>query len=619
MALSVAIEWASRSRALFNALPPKARTGGPISFWLNPGQSPVKLGIVEPNAVGAWDTAPVTEIPTTFDAARQSVSGQVPDGPVHVRMDFDLQATIGGVTSSVLAFRQLFLVPQTPPGAGVGALASMLPAQYWFAATVIESDRTRPRFVPLGWPGSRRRLGLHPLLTVVAGRVSVNAEFVDVTDLWWGVRKDMWGWYLNKEDLGGRQEHLRVLAWTAGGDPMIWFAVVPDAASGSDLEPTSASTSADIVFYRPVPQANSFPYAATQKGFLDPKHDDTSMYILARYLLAPIPADRLDAIRKSGRVVSTALLNDQILPVSLSPTHPADPMDIDVASRQGFRAKFRPVGMEEAVNRANFRGVLLLPLGAGDHDHPYDGAQRKDLKSTVRSALTLLWNNFAFGILAGSKPRFDGRELWLGAHSAGNHSLWVSLRNNAADVARIISHDAAPKDENKELKIPANLSVGLPSVTAAAKVRKGAGLTLDGFFITTPNLTQRADTGLTDEIDLMLRKTLARITVLPPFERRSSYWALPPTSTSNAYLRYLLTNWDDALLAASAKTPARWFFLFFHELAMFGGDLAAAPSPPVPVGSDPGPAASGQPPPAPVVKTFFQMALGAPNPRPAPP
>jgi hypothetical protein len=622
---NVTVEWGSRSRALFSLLPQKARTGGPISFWLNPGQSPVKLGIVAPGAVAEWDTAPVVEIATTWDAARQSVTGLVPDGPLHVRMDFDLQATIGGVTSSVLAFRQLFLVPATPPGADVGALASMLPAQYWFAATVIEPDRTRPRFVPLGWPGSRRRLGLHPLLTAVAGRVSVNAEFVDVTDLWWGVRKDRWGWYLNKEDLGGRQEHLRVLAWTGGGDPMIWFAVVPEAASGSDLEPASsdgkepARAPADIVFYRPVPEVNSIPYAATPKGFLDPKHDDTTMYILARYLLAPIRADRLDAIRKSGRVLRPALLNDQILPVSQNPTHPADPMNIDKASGQGFRAKFRPVGMEEAVNGANFSGVLLLPLGAGDHDHPYDGAQRKDLKSTVRSALALLWNNFAFGILAGSQPRFDGRELWLGAHSAGNFSLWASLKNNAADVARIISHDASPKEASADGKIPSNLFAGLPSVTAAAKVRSGAGLTLDAFFITTPNTTQRADTGLTDEIDLKLRRTLARITVLPPFERRSSYWALPPTNTSNEYLRYLLTHWDDALLAASAKTPAKWFFLFFHELAMFGGDLAAAPSPPVAVGPAPAPAASGQPPPAPVVKTFFQMALGAPNPRPAPP
>ena len=615
MTLNVTVEWGSRSRALFGQLPQKARTGGPTSFWLNPGQSPVKLGVVAPDAVAQWETAAVAEIATTWDAVRQSVSGVVPDGPLHVRMDFDLQATVGGVTRSVLAFRQLFLAPQPAPSGGTETLGALLAAQYWFAATVIEPDRTRPRFKPLGWPGSRRRLGLHPLLTLAPGRVSVNAEFVDVTDLWWGVRKDKWAWYLNKDDLGGQQERLRVLAWTAGGDPMIWFAAVSEAASGSDLAAAPSggadapTAPADVVFYRPPPGVNAFPYAATEKGFLDARHDDTTMYILARYLLPPVPADRFDGVKRGGRVRSPELMADQIQPVSRDPTHPADPMDIDVASGHGFRAKFRPVGMEAAVHRAKFKGVLLLPLAAGDHDHPYDGAARKDLRSTVRSALTLLWNNFAFGILAGSQPRFDGRELWLGAHSAGNLTLWGALRNNTSDVARIISHDATPK--------ATNLFVGLPIVKAAAAARQKAGLTLDGFFVTTPNMTGRADTGLTDEIDRKLRETLARITVLPPFDRRSSYWKLPPTNTTNEYLRYLLTHWSDIELAAAAKTPGKWFFLFFHELAMFGGDLEAAPSPPPSLDPSP-PKAPGQPPPSPVVKTFFQMALGAPNPRPAP-
>jgi hypothetical protein len=93
-----------------------------------------------------------------------------------------------------------------------------------------------------------------------------------------------------------------------------------------------------------------------------------------------------------------------------------------------------------------------------------------------------------------------------------------------------------------------------------------------------------------------------RLTVLPEFSRRSSYWTLPPTSSSNAYLRYLLAKWSDDLLAESAKTPEKnWFFLFFHEHAVFGGDLVQPTA---------GKAS------APTVLTFFEMALGAPNPRP---
>jgi hypothetical protein len=244
-------------------------------------------------------------------------------------------------------------------------------------------------------------------------------------------------------------------------------------------------------------------------------------------------------------------------------------------------------------------------------------------------------------LLAGSSPRFEGRELWLAGHSSGNLSLWVGLNSNAADVARVISSDATPMDSN--------LSAGLKVLKAASAARKKAGRKLDVFAITTPNLTNRADTGLTDALDRDLRKTGADVTVLPPFDRRSSYWQLPPTPTTNAYLRYLLENWGDDLLKESAKSPGKWFFLFFHELAMFGGDLAPAPAPPpdvaaapplpvLPQGMQPpqpsqtgpgpggGSAPSSQGPPGAstaaagtgvVVRTFFQMALGAPSPRPA--
>ncbi len=446
------------------------------------------------------------------------------------------------------------------------------------------------------------------------GNVSINAEFVDATALWWMVRNDKWGWYLNPE-LAGRPEHLRVLAWTGGGDPMIWFAVLPDAAVFSDFSPqppggahadpgAAPSTATDLVFFRPPPGVNSFPYDASAKGFADSRHDDTTMYILARYLLSPIPADRFDAIKKGGKVRLPALLSDQIVPVSTNPTTPADPIEIDVASGQGFRAKFRPVGLEGAFNRGGGARVMLLPLAAGDTDHPYETVIMGDLKTTVRSALQLLWNGFAIGRMASATPSFDRRELWLAGHSAGNLSMWACLQSNQADVERIISFDPSPK--------ASSLTPGTAIIALASRTRAKASKTLDVFAVTTPNLTQDAKTGLDDKTDLELRRTGAAITVLPDFSRRSTYWQLPSTSTSNDYLRYLLTQWSDDLLAQSAKTPARWFFLFFHELAVFGGDLVRPSAPPAKPGQK-APAA-----PTPTVKTFFETALEAPSPRPKP-
>jgi hypothetical protein len=57
-------------------------------------------------------------------------------------------------------------------------------------------------------------------------------------------------------------------------------------------------------------------------------------------------------------------------------------MDIDTASGHGFRAKFRPVGREVALNRAPLPRVMLLPLGA-DTGHGYQQAELADLSTTV--------------------------------------------------------------------------------------------------------------------------------------------------------------------------------------------------------------------------------------------
>ena len=57
---------------------------------------------------------------------------------------------------------------------------------------------------------------------------------VDVTELWWAVHPEESRVFYLHPGLGSRAEHLRVLAWTGGGLPMIWFAVLPDAAARSD-------------------------------------------------------------------------------------------------------------------------------------------------------------------------------------------------------------------------------------------------------------------------------------------------------------------------------------------------------------------------------------------------
>jgi hypothetical protein len=277
---------------------------------------------------------------------------------------------------------------------------------------------------------------------------------------------------------------------------------------------------------------------------------------------------------------------------------PVDPMTI---ARVLWTA-FRPVGLEAALNRVGVPHVLFLPLGfdaaqtkKGEPPDPggYEGAFGPNLKATVRSALFVLWNDGAIARELETPPTLDDRQLWLAGHSSGNLGLWSCLEKNQADADRVISLDAAPK--------ASNLATGIRLITNAVQVRAKQKKTLEAFFVITPNLTGNK-AGLDDATDRELRGTKASVTVLPDFAERTDYWKLPPTAATNPYLQNLLSNWTPKELQASAdKGLGNWNFLFFHELAAFGGHL------------EPVPGAKAQ-----RVRTFFQDALGAPNPRPSP-
>lgn len=203
MALKVVIDWGARSRALQARLGSRHRVSGP-SFWLSPAKPPVALGSIKVGDLPKFEKAAAVDIPLTAGKTPLTVEGIVPAGVSHVRLDFDLKATVGGVTKSVLAFRQVY---------AVGSQA-LLPVGFAVEDYVLEASPSGP--VHKKGPsltGFRRYLWSHPLVATVPGRVTINAEFVDATELWWAIRKDVWGWYLNPA-LGGRQEHLRVLAWT---------------------------------------------------------------------------------------------------------------------------------------------------------------------------------------------------------------------------------------------------------------------------------------------------------------------------------------------------------------------------------------------------------------------
>lgn len=606
----VTVEWGSRSRHLQAGLRQKVPGA---SFWLVPAAAPVRAGIVPVDRVADWPAAAAIPLPVTTDPRALSAEFAVPDGPAHVRLDFELTATVRTHSAVVLAVQQLFVVAA---GAGPGARGTLLPSQFTIRDEVLVPTPNGP--VAGRGPAPRGRrvvLGSHPLLSVSGfGRFSINAEFVDVTALWWKVHPDaVWGWYRHPL-LRGRQEHLRVLAATTGGNPMIWFAVAPSRT----VEPSADSTSgkaADIVFFRPPPGSNAFPYAPTQAGFEANQHDDTTMVNLARYLLAPVPEVELPALRKAG-IRTPELLAAQIQPAVQAPVQPADPMSLmklldsagnvrSEAFTDGRANAFRPVGLENALQQAGDDRLLLLPLGfeastgdptksiPGNPQGGYEAVERGGLERTVQSALDLLWAINAVGRNTTRPPRQADRELWLAGHSEGNRSVWRTLRSNPTVIDRVISFDADTLDEGV-------------TVLGEAGAKRRPDRPLHAFVVVTPNNGDA--TGLPARRDTQLRRLRDRnvfVSVLPEFDRREQYWRLNPLT--NPYLLFLLHRWNvpggrpgsKTLLEMSAATPRNWNFLFFHELAVFGGDLAPAPG---------GGALR--------LRTFFEQALGRPNPRP---
>ena len=292
MTFQVLIDWGERSRNLHNRRQMIQKVSG-SSFLLQPTTPPVQMGFLAGGPVG-WEKAPVTALVITTDVRKQTASCSVPDGLSFLRLDFDLLCTVAGQSANVLSFKQLFAISSPSPILTGTASGALMPLQYSIQDVVLTPSANGPIRVkgssPIGW---RTAVGLHPLLSFSGiNRFTVNAEFVDVTELWWKVHPDTnWGWYWHP-DLKSRQEHLRVLAWTGGGNPMIWFVVIPDAAVPLKTKITSASVSgsaADIIYFRPPPGSNSFPYNATENGFAEKLHQDRTLVNLARYLLDPVP------------------------------------------------------------------------------------------------------------------------------------------------------------------------------------------------------------------------------------------------------------------------------------------------------------------------------------------
>lgn len=572
----VTFDWGARSDELRKQY---AKLGATRSSLLTKAATQVAVGTLTKAEATAWDTANPAALPMTAVAGRSAVFTTVPDTADFIRLDFTLSLTIGSATATCLEFRQLF---------AVGAGGALMPRSHSFEDAAFKAGpgpgATSPVRVA---PGGRRVvLGASPLIGVTTTAVTINCEFLDVTELWWAnwAAKDAWGWYLDP-DLGGRPDLLRVLAWTSGTAPMLWFVALSPKAHDGGTGGTSTRPGADIVFFRAQAGFNSFRYSSDEPGFLHTQHGDTTMFHLARWLLTPLSQTAVTAkLAKTGsapRPAAVQMAGVRLVPDALTPKiRPADPMDLMQSS---VRWAFRPCGVETALAHGPSADIAFLPLGfdgRGKSDPfttggGYTALQRRDsLRDIIRGARALLWMRGAVGRTDSAVPAQD-RQLWLLGNSAANRIMFESLRANVDHVDRVISLDATAAGENLLLTAAAPLFTAI-----AAK----PGRTFKAVLVTSPNMWGDSKKKYL-EIKTKLAATKADITMLPPDPEWDDYWRYPPTS--NPLLAEVLSAWASNGLSASKRfgtlrdpDPRRNFqWLFWHEWVVNGGHLDTTPAP----------------------------------------
>ncbi|NUS44730.1 MAG: hypothetical protein HOQ24_13710 [Mycobacteriaceae bacterium] len=560
--------------------------------------SPVAVGIVDPAKAAQWDSGPLPQASVSPVPGTSKATVTFPDSVKLIRLDFELAVKIGSNTATCLAFHQLFSVAQG---------GSLAPTQYSFdKVDVRRGPASAPPHAPVVAASGRRSfVGGSPLVGVTPDTVTVNCEFLDVTELWWGTwaGRDDFGWYLNPA-FGARPERLRVLAWTSGTAPMLWFVSVSDRALDGTAPPVGpdagegAATGADrpgadIVFFRAPAGFNAFFYTPDEKGFLaplhgtpTPRHLGTTMSHLARWLLTPQPpaviAAELARTGGGGPPFNAELMGRRLVPATVPPPRiaPADPIDL---MTHDFRWAFRPVGVEEALRRAPAEDIAIMPLSFDGFKGPFAEAggyqaflKPDTVEPVLRSVWDLLWMRNAVHAKDTATPRRN-RQAWILGNSAANRSVAAALTQNPAAFDRMINCDATPKDDNL-------IPVVLPAIKKAKKAREDLKKPFRVVMVTTPNMWP-ADRTHTEKANFLavqglIKATGATVAFLPDDAEWDAYWTYPPTAASNPLLFDVLSAWDKNGLTASkrfgtGKNITQW--LFWHEWSVDGGHLDTVP------------------------------------------
>ncbi len=491
-----------------------------------------------------------------------------------LRLRFAVTPTVKGVTGNpALSVTQRFSY-----AGGVLTPDRFRIEQYTKTSRHDGGDDPVEQLVPVRTPMKQYRefLGAHPLIKVVKGVVTVDTEFLDVTELWWKlhykpVRKmaapdqiPFHPWYLSPGG-GGQSKRLSVLVNTRTA-PMVWFASLPKNAT-TDLP--NGTEVGGYVFFRP-PGSSPISYSSvTASGLADPLLGTTAMATLARYLL-------------NGRT------HAQKNPVTGLPEwqHMLGYVEQVGDSKYLLNAYGAlPCGMEEALDRSSVellpaaKSVRVLLLPQLSVDIGYAAILGAGIAGRSDAAIRLLWSQDLIGGpgqqlasgVAGPQPPQSGlsgtptgtlklaSDYWLGGYSRSGDTLWAALDLpiNLPRLGRIIAFDTTGL-----------IAAGTKSLTAAVRARGKLGLRV--FLLWTPYAVGAPPTALAGT----LRSLGATVTVLP--EAGPDYFRVPPNPTS-PWVEYIFGDnkpWADGPVGPAASAGGWW-----HQVIAFAGEHLANNNP----------------------------------------
>jgi hypothetical protein len=561
------------------------------SFWLIP---PVLVG--EPVRVRAFDQIPdrswldpAKGKPLTVANFREQAEATfvLPEPlPKAVAIDIDLQLEVDTVRGTGLRLQQLCTVD------AAGTLMPIKFARRDVTVTVgpnagaVIADRPPVELV-----------GKHPLLTLTVAEIRLDAEFLDVTELWWALRtrhrtptspQSPGDWYVHPA-LGGHPDRLRILVATTPGDgPMLWMTWASRAAMGETpkIQP--------LIFLIAQAWFNGglgFSHELKAAGLAKAAAAGTPLHAVGRFLLSSVPSAQLDAVRRAVPKLPedqlwqlatdvlratvpgmSGMAKGALWPEKLLEFGPPDPATgVRGATDRAVLPLFsdrghRPAGHEAAADDSGKPLLLVYPIGVSV-SKPYASVVQAGLAERMTSLVHTLFSAGAVATTATTPPSRD--ELILAGHSNGNFYMWPAFSVNGADIVKCIAFDAA------EIAIP-EAETNLKAIESGIALRGRKPFTL--VLVASPNSggLQAVKDRETKLKEKMKSDPSAKLVILPDINDWAEFWdpkKIRPIGnpTKNPLLRSMLTPWPDDKEVIDAAKQNAWGFLLFHEFAAYGG------------------------------------------------